>query len=378
MATPATSEISALLAPISEAEPAGVDLRQDSSPTSVYFQLKDARGAARRAERAADEGGEQRQITEWQTILTLAPKVLAEQSKDLEIAAWYIEALLRNNGFAGLRDGFTLAAGLLEQYWDTFHSLQDEEGLATRLAPLAGLNGVEMDGTLIQPMRKVALTVEGGDQGPFSFYDYEQAMTLSQIADAAVRARRIERGAVSMEAFTAAVNASGGRFYVSLIEDLEGALKEFAALCALLEAKAGMDGPPTSSIQDMLSNILTTLLGLTKDLVAVVTQANADAQAVAAGTEEAVAAGGGGGGGGAGIPSTAGVLRNREDALRMLLQLAEYFRTTEPQSPVSTMLEETVRRARMSFQDLLAELLPDVNQWRSVLTNAGIKPPDSV
>ncbi|HEX7760607.1 MAG TPA: type VI secretion system protein TssA [Caulobacteraceae bacterium] len=360
-----------MLAPVSEAAPAGVDLRQDSSPTSPYFQLKDARSAARRAERAADEGGEDRPIPEWQTILTLAPQLLAGQSKDLEITAWYIEALLRSHGFAGLRDGFALATGLIDRFWDSFHSLQDEDGLVTRMAPLAGLNGVEADGTLIQPLRKAPITVANGEHDALSYYDYEQATAISQIADAAARQRRIDRGGMTLEGFAASVNAGGGRFYLNLIEDLEGALSQYKALSALLDAKAGGDSPPTSTVQDLLDNILGTVRNLSKDLVASIAPAPEAATAGAAASDEvAVAAGGG-------IPSTAGAVRNREDALRTLLQLAEYFRTTEPQSPVSTILEETVRRARMSFADLLAELMPDQTQWRTVLTNVGIKPPDA-
>jgi len=61
--------------------------------------------------------------------------------------------------------------------------------------------------------------------------------------------------------------------------------------------------------------------------------------------------------------------------LRQLLQLADYFKSTEPQSPLSAILEEAVRRARLSFADLLAELLPDPAAWRGALTNVGIKPP---
>ncbi len=362
------------MAPVSEASPAGVDLRQDSSPTSVYFQLKDARSAARRAERAADEDGEDRQVAEWQTILALAPQVLAEQSKDLEITAWYIEALLRIHGFAGLRDGFIMTAGLIDRYWDSFHSLQDEQGLATRLAPLAGLNGIETDGTLIQPMRKTAITVASGEHEPFSYYHYEQATALSQIADAAARQRRIERGGITLETFAASVSAGGGRYYLSLIEDLQGVVSQYGALSALLDAKAGADSPPTSTVQDLLDSILQTVRNLSKDLVAAIAPTLEAAQGAAPAGEpqgEAVAGGGGG------IPSTAGALRNREDALRTLLQLADYFRNTEPQSPISTILEETVRRARMSFADLLAELMPDQTQWRTVLTNVGIRPPDA-
>jgi type VI secretion system protein ImpA len=70
-----------------------------------------------------------------------------------------------------------------------------------------------------------------------------------------------------------------------------------------------------------------------------------------------------------------GGIRSREDALRVLLHVAEYFRANEPHSPTAISLEETVRRARLSFSDLLMELLPDRTAWRSALTSAGIKPP---
>src|SRR5271155_2645641 len=138
MATAATIDIDSLLKPLSESAPAGVDLRADVSPASIYYRLKDARSAARAAERRADsEGGTSGLLPEWQTILTLAPKSLTENSKDLEVIAWYIEGLVRADGFAGLRDGLRLVRGLVEQYWERFFSLADEEGLATRLAPLA-------------------------------------------------------------------------------------------------------------------------------------------------------------------------------------------------------------------------------------------------
>jgi len=47
-------DLEALLAPISEEAPAGTDLREDPSPSSLYRRLRDARTEARDAERAAD------------------------------------------------------------------------------------------------------------------------------------------------------------------------------------------------------------------------------------------------------------------------------------------------------------------------------------
>ena len=87
MATADVIELEPLLSPIPGDTPTGVDLRADSSATSDYIKLKDARFAARAKEREIDgdpslASGE---LPEWRTILDLAPKLLATQTKDLEI-----------------------------------------------------------------------------------------------------------------------------------------------------------------------------------------------------------------------------------------------------------------------------------------------------
>ena len=381
MATAATIDIDSLLRPISESAPAGVDLRADSSPSSIYYRLKDARSGARAAERRADappppQEGEPVSAAstgrilglsaDWQTILSLAPKALTENSKDLEVVAWYTEGLLRARGFAGLRDGTRLARGLIEQYWDRFFSLVDEDGMATRLAPLAGLNGQGTEGTLIQPLRKVPLT-QGPDDEVLAAYHFDQARALKNLADADQRARREAAGDVSMERFMAGVNASGGEFYIGLLEDLEGTLTELGLLGNALNDRAGRDAPSTRDIASVLTEIRDNVAAFSKELVDRVRAAAAQDSSGAAQT----------GDGNSTDPRAAagGPVRGRDDALRVLQQVAEYFRQNEPHSPISTSLDEIVRRAKMPFAELLAELLPDPTAWRSALTSAGIKPP---
>src|SRR5687768_17010260 len=111
MATPETIPVAELLAPIPGQFPAGNSLRADTSAGSLYYAIKDARAAARAAERAALQLGdlEAADQADWAPVLDLAPRILKERAKDLEIAAWYIEALVRRRDFAGLRDGFKLA-----------------------------------------------------------------------------------------------------------------------------------------------------------------------------------------------------------------------------------------------------------------------------
>ena len=64
----------------------------------------------------------------------LALKTLAETSKDLEVAAWATEAMVRSHGLAGLYAGAKLMAGLAEQYWDGLFPLPDDYGMETRVS----------------------------------------------------------------------------------------------------------------------------------------------------------------------------------------------------------------------------------------------------
>lgn len=192
---------------------------------------------------------------------------------------------------------------------------------------------------------------------------------MSRVADPEARARREAAGEIRLELFTAAVNASGGQYYISLLEDIEACLHEVSLLADLMVERAGSESPTVSEITSVLTSIRDMVSSFSSDLVA---REKAAAAIDVSGTGNAA-----GGASPVGPMNSIGTMRCREDALRTLLQVADYFRTSEPNSPVSASLEETVRRARMPFSELLAELLPDVTAWRSALTGAGIKPPST-
>src|ERR1700692_687787 len=113
-------DLEVLLAPIPGDAPQGIDIREDYSATSPYNRLRDARSEARDAERGQDAGDQDaRDPTPlWRTVRDGALKTLAETTKDLEVAAWLTEALVRSHGLVGLGAGAQLMAGLAEQYWD--------------------------------------------------------------------------------------------------------------------------------------------------------------------------------------------------------------------------------------------------------------------
>jgi type VI secretion system protein ImpA len=63
--------------------------------------------------------------------------------------------------------------------------------------------------------------------------------------------------------------------------------------------------------------------------------------------------------------------------LAALTEIARFFRRTEPHSPLADTLEEAVRRGRMSWPELLAEIVQEEGTRNAILANLGIRRPAS-
>jgi len=340
MATPDILDFEALLRPISDEAPCGEDLRADPSPTSVYYEVKDARAAARADERAQAGADDESTPEGWRTVARVAPEALATRSKDLELVSTLIEALARTHGFAGIRDGYRLARELVERYWDGLYPMPDEDGLETRVAPLAGLNGVDAEGTLIAPIQLLPVTEDRG-YGRFSAWTYQRAQQ--------------NPGGDEYGHFQATLSATNPEFFVDLVEDIDRALEHFRALTALLDERCGDASPPSSAIRSALEGVKDLVEEFAQDILALA-RGGAAGGDVAQGEESADAPEGGARPGAAGA---GGPLQSRNDALRRLKEVAEYYRRTEPHSPVSFLVDKAVRWGQTPLAGLLNELIPD-------------------
>ena len=360
MASPGVLDLEALLQPISEENPAGVDVRADAATSSAYYAIKDARSAIRAKERSlvADDGEVADFRSEWRPILEQSQTLLSENSKDLEIAAWIIEALTRVHGFGGLRDGFRLAREICSQFWDECFPLPDDDGIEARVTPLAGLNGVDAEGALIVPIRSIPIT-DGTAAGPFCCWQYQQAVLLQQSTDPEVRQKRIDAGALTLEQFDQAGAETSREFFESRLEDLKQCQEEFAALCEMLDERCTAElAPPSSNIRNALASCLEALRYAGKDVL--VSEPEEEDTEAGEGAQAASGAKGS-------YPGS------REEAFRTLLQLADFFRRNEPHSPISYALEQVVRWGRMSLPDLLEELIAEDAARQNLFRLAGIK-----
>lgn len=372
MATPATIDFDSLLAPISDASPCGVALKDDPATASLYYQIKDAREAARAAERAAkhaewgDEGGPASASParpDWQAVVRVASGALREKTKDLWISAWLLEGLARVHGFAGLRDGFHLVGQLCERYWDGIYPRPDDDGVASTVAQLAGLNGEGSEGALIGPIAAIAIT-QGSSARPLTGEDYADAENVSRTSDPDARAKRIAQGAATFEKFDAASRETSPEFFADLREDIAAAIVEFEQMTRILEEKCGVDGhgysaaPPSSKIANALSESQSRVKALAGEPAAPPPEGGDLATTFAVGK------------------SAGGSMMAREDAFNALLKVADYFRRTEPHSPVSYALEQAVRWGRMPLPELMRELVSDDSTRRELFRRTGI-PMDS-
>jgi len=367
--------LAALLAPIGEEGGAGGDLRQDYSPSSIYQKLRDARAEARAEERQRDSEaeGEMSLAEGWRQVRRLGVEALETRSKDFEIAAWLTEALVRQDGLAGLASGARLLAGLLEQHWDAGfprpdeESASEEEKLEGRAAPLGGLSGGDNDGTVMQALRRAPLFRRPSGEN-FSLYQYEASADTAGLADEARKEQRYGQGVVALDTIETEARFDRARLRssVALASAAREAWQSFQDQC---EARfGGYYGPPTRRVAEVLDRMIevASRLGGAEDGAGDVSAGETRQEP---GAPDAM---------GSGMPVGIGVpafgLAGREQALRTLEQLAGFFQKTEPHSFLAYTLADAARRGRLTLPELLAEVLQDDGARTAMLTALGIRP----
>jgi type VI secretion system protein ImpA len=361
-----TADLEAILAPVPGDRPTGVDVREDFAPSSIYFRLRDARADARDAERQAESldgssagsgGSEEALQARWRPVATLASTALKTATKDLEIATWLTEALVRISGLGGLTAGAAIIGGLSERYWDELFPMPDDGGVETRVAAVAGLSGQGVDGTLMQPLRKSILFLRP-DGSPFTLWQYQTTLELSGISDPERRAERAAAGVLSFEEVEKEARVAGAAHWSAQRDKITEAMAAWEAMGRVLDEKAGPASPSGLRVRDALQLMLDTC--------------NRFAPASAAEEGSSASAGNAGDG-----PAQSGAIAGREQALRQLAEIAGWFKRNEPNSPLGYTLDEAVRRGRMAWPDLVAELIADEPSRSSLLISLGLKRPDA-
>lgn len=285
--------IEQLLAPVSVAQPCGEDM--------AFSAELDAIARARQADDPSLEQGAwvtSLKEADWKFVHSRCAQVIEQRSKDLKLAVWMTEAGARTLAFRGLSEGLRLLAALCERYWETLHPLPDEGGFEQRIGNLCWI-AAQAPGLI----RAMPLT-EGT---PHSLNDFDAA-----------RGQAAEQGGPDLEA---ARRASSREFYAALLGDAAHCAAAIDALERVVDERLGADGPGFSATRAALEAVIHFVTPAARD---------AGVQQEAAPVAVAVAAP-------AVVPALAanGQLQNRMQALAQLRAVADFFRRTEPHSPVA-------------------------------------------
>lgn len=322
-----------LLNPIAGDNPAGADLRYDP----VYDKIKEAR----REDDDAPQGEWQhaRKVADWPLVIKLAGEALATRTKDLQLAAWLGEAMLRREGFGSFRATLDVTRGLLDKFWDNVYPEIEDGDLEMRAAPLDWI-GLKLD----IPVKMAALNRAG-----HSYLQYVEARSIGSEqdadGDAAKRAKRDEAIAAkkpTIEEFDKAFADTPKAFVKQLASDLTATIESLQALDDLSREKFGDLAPSYLKLRDVLleeQRVVGQLLA--KKLEQDPDPVEAAPVVVDAAAGGAAGAALGGAADGPRVLSAEPVDRN--DAASRVISAARFLRRTEPLSPSSYLMLRALR-----------------------------------
>ena len=352
-------DLDQLLAPVSEGSPSGESLRWDP----LYDEIKEARREGDKDALGVD-GPVQ---ANWALVSNKASAALAQRSKDLMLAGYLLEALVQLHGFAGLRDGLRVIDGLLEKFWDGMYPQIDGDDLEPRAAPVVWFTEADRGARLPNRVREIAIIPSAND-GPvfsWSFWKSRYAPPKSDSEDESDFARRRTDAEERAKVFESAAAATPLAHFSTLRDDIQECQAEVSRLERLLDERFGRSAPGTSALKQSLEECFTLATRIFKDkggLLGPQAEDGAGEHGEQPTGDSAETRG-----------SITGPVRSRSDALRRLAEVAVYFRQTEPHSPVSYLVERASVWAKMSFEELLTELVKDSGTREQIGELLGIK-----
>jgi type VI secretion system protein ImpA len=242
------ADLDALLTPVHDGAPTGESLRYDG----IYDRLREAR---REEDASAPQGIWKRDLkrADWAEVDRVGSTALVMRGKDLQVAAWLLEAWVYLHGFAGARQGFALLLRLCERYWPELHPLPDGDDFGARILTIEWVNE-----RLRVPLESVPVT-KPADHGVRAWTWAEREATL----DRENRLRRASGAHDALDdddrltsvAFATSAEVTPRVFYAESVEDLGDAIASARALEMLLDECCGRDAPGLTQVVGAMSRI---------------------------------------------------------------------------------------------------------------------------
>lgn len=330
-----------LLADISPDSPCGDDLEYDP----VFAEME--RAAQGKPEQQFGDKIIPAEPPNWKEVQSKALELLG-RTKDLRVLMHLTRSVLNTGRLQDLGACMTLLRQLIEQRWEQVHPrLDPDDGLdpTLRVNLLASLCDSE---TTLRDLKKVPLVVS-------------KTLGKFNLRDLAVAKGDVPAAPDQPSPPTLAL--IDGAFMECDLEELKAdakAVRESAANVVAVEAQV------TQRVGAGRSTSLAAVVDVLKSAQAVL-----DAQLVRRGVVETppTAEGATAAGNGQAPPAPPPVdeIRSRDDVVRVLEKLCEYYSRNEPSSPIPLLLQRAKRLTSLSFMEIIQDIAPDaVAQAKSI------------
>ncbi len=345
-------DLAKLTKPISSLMPSGESLRR----SFVYDQIKEAR---REDDPSLSQGVWQTEPkrADWETVESICVEATETRSKDLRIAGWLTEAWLRRHSVEGCIRGFQLTTQLVDEFWDTLHPPIEDGDVEGRLAPVAWMND-----KLSITLKRTAMT-EATTQDPevFTWMDWEKASLLERAG------HRATNEDITTSRFMTSVLLTKGPFYKKLVADLNTLHETVEAFEAVLDKRCG---EPTAALWKFREVVISmrdfAKRALDEKVEEIPDEPDESIIEQEGWTDDDPETA---------VMSSSGPIRNRAEAYQRLAEVAEYLMRKEPHSPVPHLVKRAVAWGNMSFGELIAELMQDNGDIRSIYSLLGMQLP---
>ncbi|MEJ5132170.1 type VI secretion system protein TssA [Acinetobacter sp. MYb177] len=365
-------EIEPLLSPISSDQLCG----QDLSFSNEFHAIKIAKTQDDPLLDQGDWVAEPKQA-DWHFVEQKSIELLTGKSKDLRLLGWLLEAWSNLYGFEGTAKALELMHRTLNEYWTQLHPEIEDEDLDQRLGLLQGsINH------LIPLIKQVAIV----NVPAFSLSDYEALLRQKNHLLKQVESYTDDANSSQiLEQFEQSLFNTSKSFQYQNYQHFSAILAEWSILKSVLDTLMGLDAPSFASIDTQLENIHTSLKKLYKtDVFTQPVMATQTSESSAAATittqalsftqhkEQEIDMNT--------VHPSKGFqvqpqnhLANREQAMRVLQEISDYFQANEPHSPVSYMLQKTIKWSQMPLHEWLNQVIKNENPLHNVQELLGVQ-----
>jgi type VI secretion system protein ImpA len=331
-------EIESLLQDISPDAPCGENLEYDPD----YGALE--RATQGKPEQQFGDTIVPAEEPDWLDVERRASALLG-RTKDIRVLLPLIWALARTQGWAGFRDGLALLRGSLERHWDRIHpelDPDDDNDPTLRINTIAALSDPD---SMLAGLRAAPL-VQSRAFGRFCLRDIQIASgELPPPEDGeppemqAIEGAFMEADLEELQATAKAVSQS-----VELIAGIES---------FLLERVGATQAPDLESLSAVLKSAQRALADPLSRRIGTAASGDVEVEETMGTAEGAASVNA------PGAPAALGPVRSREDVIRVLESVCEYYGRHEPSSPVPILLNRAKRLVSKDFTEILRDLAPD-------------------